>query len=155
MLKTQKLRNDIRGSISLEFALVTTFILIPLILVGFDALFLLIGYEQLGQVTHSVVMYAWSFPSDANNQQDINEVIAANIQNAIGSIHLVTAPSESFDCLQSDGSSTAAASDGTCTTGQPETLVSYQIVLTLQLPITLGFAQNPYQMISNITTRIN
>lgn len=149
-----KIQEEVRGSMSLEFALVTTLFLVPLILVGFDTLFLMMGYEQIGQVTHSVIMYAWSFPSDADNQQDINYVISANIQKSIGTVTLANTPFETFDCLQSDGSTTPAASDGTCTTGQSETRVSYQIVMTLRLPLNFGITTNPYQMTSNITVRI-
>lgn len=154
MLKVRKIWEDISGSMSLEFALVTTLFLVPLILFGFDTLFIMMGYEQIGQVTHSVIMYAWSFPSDATNQQDINQVIAASIQNPIGSVALANAPYETFGCLQSDGSTTSAASDGTCTTGQSETRVSYEIVSIVQLPINLGLIQNPYQMTSNVIVRI-
>lgn len=154
MSKIGKIQNDVRGSISIEFALVTALFLIPLVLLGFDALFLMMGYEQIGQVTHSVIMYAWSFPSDANYQKNINEVISANSQDSIGTFTLENAPSESFDCLQSNGSKTTAASDGACTNGQSETLVSYKIVLALQLPFTIGLVPNPYQITSNVTVRI-
>ncbi len=123
-------------------------------LMGFDTLFLMMGYEQIGQITHSVMMYAWSYPSDANIEQDINQVIAANIKNSIGTVTLGSAPSESFDCLQTDGSTMPAASDGSCTTGQPETLVSYQIILTIQLPVTFGLVKNPYLMTSYFTIRV-
>lgn len=147
---------DKRGSVSVELALVSAFFLIPLTLGAWDGLFALAARYQTDAALHTLYYFAWSNPNDATNIQDLQTLLGAINRTAIAPIGMAatypqTPPQE---CLQPDGSSTLSASNGTCPTGTPETMVTYRLTTSVDLPFAVpGFA-NPTAITAGGTVRI-
>lgn len=144
---------DRRASMSVEMALVTTFFLVPLLLLGLDFMFLVLGRQQLAEASHAVMMLAWSSPASALDQTALDATLATTSQGGVGTITLTASPEESFACLQSDGSDVGSSGNG-CTSGIAETFVSYRLAVTIALPIGLGLVPNPYVISADPTVRI-
>lgn len=138
---------------SVEMALVTTFFLVPLLLLGFDFLFLVLGRQQLAQASHAVMMLAWSTPSSALDQTVLDTTLASASQAGVGVTALTAPPTESFACLQSDGSELASSGSG-CDSGIAETFVSYRLSVTIPLPVGFGLIPNPYVISADPTVRV-
>ncbi len=151
-----RLRRDRRGSVSVELALVSAFFLIPLTLGGWDGLFALAARYQTNAALHTLYYFAWSNPSDATNTADLQTLLGAINQTAIAPISLSTnyPRSPPPECLQPDGSSTATTSDGTCPTGTLETMVTYQITASVDLPFAIPAFSNPITLTTGGTVRI-
>lgn len=141
------------GSVSIEFALVFLFFIMPLTLLSIDSIYLILGREQLAQVAHSLYIFAWDDPNEATNVNDLNSVIAQNDQSIIGQVALVQTPDQFIECLQNDGTSTPS-DNGFCTSGTAETFVSYYLSFSVQLPITSDIFQNSNQINMINTIRI-
>lgn len=151
-----RLIRDRRGSVSIEFALVSAFFLIPLTLASWDGLFALAARYQTEAALHTLYYFAWSNPGDATDTADLQTLLGAINQTAIAPISLSkhypqTPPTE---CLQSDGSSTQAQNNGTCSSGTPETMVTYQLTTSVDLPFGIPAFPNPLTLTTGGTVRI-
>lgn len=140
-----------RASVSVEFALVSVFFLLPLLLLCWDGMFVFAERYQINTDLHDLYYFAWSNPSEATATASVTNFLTALNSNAIAPVNLPSGfqPSLSYDCLQSDGSTSpatqSAANSGTqlesCSTGTLETMATYQLTAIVNLPVPMpGFS---------------
>jgi len=144
---------DQRASVSVELALVTTFFLVPLLLLGLDFLFVMLGRQQMAESTHALFMLAWSSPVSATDLPSLDAVLAQANQHGVGTISFAATPTETIACLQPDGSD-GASSAGSCSTGIAETFVTYQLAARIALPVGIGLIPDPFMISASSTVRI-
>ncbi len=133
-----------RGSVSVELALVVSLFLFPLTAGCLDSLFLLIVRYQANQVIQSIYLFAWANPTQSNNSISIGNVINLDNKSALEPFSLAEAPAATTTCLQSDGSSTPAT-NGTCSSGTPQTNVTYNVTAIIKMPVPLPVFGNDYR----------
>jgi len=137
--------ND-RASVSLEFALVSVFFLLPLLLICWDGMVLCAERYQVNADLHDLYYYAWGNPNQATYFDQVDNVLQATNQYSIAEVVQLWgySPQLSYDCLQSNGSTSGANqnNDGTysCSNGTLETMVTYKLTAQVNLPVPiLGF----------------
>ncbi len=138
-------RND-RASVSLEFALVSVFFLLPLLLVCWDGLVVCAARYQINADLHDLYYYAWGNPNQATDFDQVDNVLQATNQYSIAEVVQLWGywPTLSYACLQSNGSTSGANqnNDGTysCSNGTLETMVTYKLTSQVNLPVPIpGF----------------
>lgn len=143
-----------RGSVSVELALIVSLFLFPLIAATLDSLFVLVLRYQANQAIQSVYLFAWANPSASTNSSSISNVLSLASSSDLAAFSLVSAPTTTTTCLQTDGSSTAS-SNGACSSGTTQTNVTYQIAATAQLPIPLLVfpAKYNYTLVGTVTVQ--
>lgn len=143
-----------RGSVSVELALIVTLFLFPLIAGTLDSLFVLVLRYQANQAIQSVYLFAWANPSASTNSSSISSVLNLASASDLAPFSLVSAPTTTTTCLQTDGSSTAT-SNGACSSGTTQTNVTYHIVASAQLPIPLLIfpATYNYNLVGTVTVQ--
>ena len=135
-----------RGSVSVELALVSAFFLLPLTLGSIDMLYVLTQRFQMHRALQSLYFYAWSNPSNAGNQADVQSALTTAAQSTIAGVTLVSgSPTTTYDCAsnqQSASPSPLTTTQPTCSTTNPlQTFVTYSITATVKLPVPIpGFA---------------
>jgi Flp pilus assembly protein TadG len=130
-----------RGSVSVEFALVSLFILLPLFGGGADFVLIMTAQAQLRTAVQALDYFAWTNPDEANNPTDAGFVINLINQHSDYQITLSNG-ALSFNCLSSPATSTqtqlSTFSSTACPTGQTQrTFVTYQVTTNVFLPIPL------------------
>jgi hypothetical protein len=143
-----------RGSVSVELALIVSLFLFPLIACTLDSLFVLVLRYQANQAIQSIYFFTWANPGQSTNSSSISNVLKLASSSDLAPFYLVSAPSTTTTCLQTDGSSTAS-SNGACSSGTPQTNVTYNIVATAQLPIPLLVfpAKYDYNLVGTVTVQ--
>ncbi|MBU6418857.1 MAG: pilus assembly protein [Proteobacteria bacterium] len=144
---------DRKGSIAIEFALISTFFLVPLLLGASDFVVIISARAQLNTALQALYYFAWTNPTSAADSTQLAQVIAAiNAQ----SIYQITNPTVSvtYVCATpgSTPSYTTYTSPGNC--GQSEvqqTLTSYKISTNVSLPVTFLGIASPMQYSANGT----
>jgi hypothetical protein len=134
-----------RGSVSVELALVSAFFLLPLTLGSIDMLYVLTQRFQMHRALQSLYFYAWSNPSNAGNQTDVQSALTTAAQSTIAGVTLASAPTTTYDCASNQQSASPSAlttTQPTCSTTNPlQTFVTYSITATVKLPVPIpGFA---------------
>ena len=149
-----------RASVSLEFALVSVFFLLPLLLICWDGMVLCAERYQVNADLHDLYYFAWSNPNQASSFDAVNNVLTALNQNAISEVVQYWGywPHLSYACLQSNGSTTSANqnNDGTysCSSGTLETMVTYKLSAYLNLPVPMPGFGNEVTINAGGTVRI-
>jgi Flp pilus assembly protein TadG len=144
---------DASGSVSVEMALITTLFLIPLLLGSWDGLYALAARYQTNAALSSLYYFAWSNPDQATNITDIQTLLNAVNQTsvAVATIPINNAPTISYNCLQSDGTTTSATrstsasgnTTETCESGTLQTNVTYYLQASVDLPFGIPSFNNP------------
>ena len=137
---------DRRANISVEFALISVFILLPLFSGGANYMQVICAQSQLNTALQSLYYFAWANPSIATNTADLGDIITQLNAQSFNQIQLSSA-TLSYDCITAP-STIPTYSTTPCGTGQTqETLVNYQITGNVSLPLalTLGL-KNPYTL---------
>lgn len=148
------LEPDRRGSVSVEMALVSVLFLFPLLFGVWDALFVLSARYQTTAALLSLYDYAWSNPNQAANISDVNAVLAVLSQTSVVPLTLPSgfAPSATYSCSQSDGSTTPATettnqTNGTtnesCSSGSLLMNVTYEVMASISLPFPFPGLPDP------------
>lgn len=153
-----------RGTVSVEFALVSVFFLLPLLLVCWDGMFVLIERYQINVDLHDLYYFAWSNPHQATVTASVTDFLTALNRDAAAPVTLPSGfqPSLSYDCLRSDGSTSpatqSAANNGTqleaCSTGTLETMATYQLTAIVDLPVPIPGFSGPIILNAGGTIRI-
>ena len=153
------LRRGRRASVAVEFALVTSFFLLPLALGASDFVIIITAQAQLNTALQALYYFAWTNPLTADNLTQLQQIITA-INSA--SVYQVTLPattssgavngSFSYACVTPGATPTftAVTGPGLCTSTQvQQTYVSYALTTTLGLPIKLPGLPAPFTLSSN------
>ncbi|GLR67489.1 hypothetical protein GCM10010909_21700 [Acidocella aquatica] len=142
-----------RASVAVEFALVTSFFLLPLALGASDFVIIITAQAQLNTALQALYYFAWTNPLTADNQTQLQEIITA-INSA--SVYQVTLPatlssgaangSLTYACVTPGTTPTyaAATGPGQCSSTQiQQTYVTYKLTTSLSLPIKLPGIASP------------
>lgn len=163
LLRRKAARNR-RGSVSVEFALVSVFILGPLFGGGADFVLIMAAQAQLRTAVQALDYFAWTNPdnlTDAgfiisliNQQSDYKITLPANLSTGGANGAL------SFNCLDQPASaSTQQLSVLSSTMCPPDktqrTLVTYQVTTSVFLPVPLpGLLRSPETLSATSTVQI-
>lgn len=142
-----------KASVAVEFALVSTFILAPLLLGSSDLLMIISAQAQLNTALQALYYFAWTNPSSASSLIDAGFICDAINSESVYQITLpATLPSgssngaPSYVCV-TPGSPpvfVAETGPGSCTSLQiQQTFVTYQVSTTVNLPVQLPGIQSP------------
>jgi Flp pilus assembly protein TadG len=135
-----------RANISVEFALISVFILLPLFSGGANYMEVICAQSQLTTALQSLYYFAWANPSIATNTADLDDIITMLNAQSFNQIQLSSA-TLTYGCIPAS-SSNPTYSTTPCSNGQTqETLVNYQVTSNVSLPLalTLGL-KKPYTL---------
>jgi Flp pilus assembly protein TadG len=165
LLRRKAARNR-RGSVSVEFALVSVFILGPLFGGGADFVLIMAAQAQLRTAVQALDYFAWTNPDEANNLTDAGFIISLINQQ---SDYQITLPANlstggangalSFSCFTPPATASTAIgapSPTTCSSTQTQrTLVKYQVTTSVFLPVPLpGLLRSPETLSATSTVQI-
>jgi Flp pilus assembly protein TadG len=142
-----------RGNVSVEFAIISTFFLLPLLLGAADFTCALTAQAQLNTALQALYYFAYTNPSSASNTTYAGYVVAL-INKA--SVYKITFPatlssgavngSISYGCF-TPPSTAITYQTTTCSASQTQqTLVNYQVTTTITLPFPLPGFTNPWPL---------
>jgi len=161
MLNIRRRAESRRASASVEFAMVASFVLLPLFLGSADFLLVISAQAQLNTALQALYYFAYTSPGSANNATYAGYVIA--LLDSRSSFN-ITLPA-----TMSSGAANASLSYGcftppftvityqttTCSALQTQqTLVSYQVKTTVTLPFPLPGLSNPLTLSASGTAQI-
>jgi Flp pilus assembly protein TadG len=150
-----------RANVSVEFALIVSFFLLPLMLGLADFLAVICAQAQLNTALQALYYFAYTNPSEAGSTTDAGFIISLINQ---ASVYKITLPS-----TMSSGASNASLSygcftppstaityqTGTCSASQTQqTLVAYQVKTTVTLPFPLPILSNPMSLTASGKTQV-
>jgi hypothetical protein len=144
-----------RANVSVEFALVTVFVLLPLFAGSADFLEIISAQAQVNTALQSLYYFALMNPTVASDTGNAGKVLALINTTALHQVALGTPNGTlSYDCLLADGSTTPTT--GTCTNSTLQTFASYQVTSTvnLTLPLSIFGFPNPFQVSAAGTIQI-
>jgi hypothetical protein len=130
-----------RASVAVEFALMSVFVLLPLFAGGSDMVIILAAQSQLNTSLQSLYYFAWTNPNTAATAADVNQILSTISNSAIYTVTSSTGyPATSYGCIATN-SSTVTYQSSTCSSGQiQQTLVTYKVQTTVNLPAPIPFA---------------
>jgi hypothetical protein len=112
-----------RASVSVEFALVSVMVLLPLLAGGADFVELISAQSQLDASLQSLYAFAWNSPASATNTAQLNGVLGLVNAHLFSQVSLGSAPALSYQ---------------TAASGQ-ETFVTYHLAATVNLPVPVPY----------------
>jgi Flp pilus assembly protein TadG len=139
-----------RGSASIEFALISTFIMLPLFAGAADLISIISAQAQLNTAMESLYSFAWANPTEAANATQMNALIGVINGQAGSSFHQLSLPATNnagganpaiaYDCIANNAATPGYASvnslPGKCSTGQTQQInATYQLNSTVFLPV--------------------
>jgi Flp pilus assembly protein TadG len=138
------------ASASVEFALIASFLLLPLALGSADFLSVLSAQSQLNTALQSLYYFAYTSPTSANNATYAGYVISLINNRSIFTITLpATLPSGaanaslSYSCFTPPSTVITYQSTTCSATQTQQTLVSYQVKTVITLPFPFFGLPNP------------
>ncbi len=155
-----------RGSVSLEFALMSVFILFPLFAGGTDFVLIMAAQAQLRTAIQALDYFAWTNPGEATNLTDAGYIISLINQQ---SDYQITLPANlsnggangalSYSCFTPPATASTAISAPSPTvcpsTQTQQTLVTYQVTARVFLPVPLpGILHSPQQLSATSTVQV-
>jgi len=133
-----KLREK-RASVSVEFALVSVMVLLPLLAGGADFVELISAQSQLDSSMQALYSFAWNSPDNAANTTQLNGVLGLVNAHSVPQVSLGSAPALSYQ---------------TVSAGQ-QTFVTYSLATQVSLPVPLPFGlSNPFPLAASGTVEI-
>jgi Flp pilus assembly protein TadG len=162
----EKAARSRRGSVSLEFALVSVFILLPLFAGGADFVLVMAAQAQLRTAIQALDYFAWTNPDEANNMTDAGYIISLINQRSDYQITLPATLSTggangalSYSCFTppaTAGTTVSPPSPTTCPSTQTQqTLVTYQVTARVFLPVPLpGILSSPEKLSVTSTIQV-
>jgi len=149
------LRLGRRANVSVEFALVSVFVLLPLFAGSADMLEIISAQAQVNTALQSLYYFALMNPTVASDTGNAGKVLTLINATALHQVALGTPNGTlSYDCLLANGTTTPTT--GTCTNSTLQIFASYQVTsnVNLILPLSVfGFA-NPFQVSTTGTIQI-
>ena len=162
-----------RGSVSVEFALVTVFFLFPLVAGTTDMLLVLSARAKLNSTLHTLYMFAWSNPGSAGDITQLQQVIQS-VDPALptSSIILNSSPMVQGVCFNASGlidpyavftpaSPGVTGSTNTCTLfgitdpyDVAVVIASYSLTSTVQLPVPVPFLPSSFTLTASGTVQV-
>jgi len=165
LLRSRRPHSDRRANVTVELALVTTFILLPLLAGAADFISILTARAQLNTAMQALLYYAWTNNAAAQSAAGTTTGGEATLVTAINGaaiFHISYSSAMQYTCIANNSgtytlSSLAAYSSGTtCPTGQTLQLaIQYTVTTTATLPFPLPLAlTNPYTLSATGTAEI-
>jgi Flp pilus assembly protein TadG len=179
--KSSRLRAR-RASVSVEFALVSLFFLFPLIAGGIDMMLVLSARSKLNSALHSLYLFAWSDPQNADDTAQLQRFIQSiDPSLPVSGISLTNTPTIMNVCFGSNGNIDSNATftlgqsgnggllgsggpntnndtcvtDGQVVTGDvPVSIATYRLQSVVQLPIPVPFLANPITLTASGTIQV-
>ncbi len=164
MILHRLLQRGRRASVAVEFALVTSFFLLPLTLGASDFVILITAQAQANTALQALYYFAWTNPLTADNLTQLQEIISA-INSA--SVYQVSMPatlssgaangSFTYACVTpgTPPTFTSATGPGLCSSTQvQQTYVTYKLTTTVNLPINLPGIPSPFTLTSRGTIQV-
>ncbi len=163
----QKFTRTRRSSAAVEFALVTSFLLLPLFAGATDFVVIITAQAQLNTAMQAIDYFAITNPTAASGTSGTTNVgYIISLINA-NSVYQITLPSNvttslgtysngsvSYGCFlaPATASTTPTYQTSACaTTDTQQTFVSYEITTSVTLPVPLPTVKSPYQMNATAT----
>ena len=143
-----------QGSAAVEFAMVSTFLLLPLFGGGADFVEMISAQAQLNTALQSLYYFAYTNPGNAANATQLTAMLAKINSAAVHQVAMPSAAVVSYKCISSAGVMTTNTS-ATCASGTAQTYVTYQLTSSVALtaPLPLAF-RSPFQMSAKGTVQI-
>jgi hypothetical protein len=147
-----------RASISVEMALITTFVLLPLLAGAADFVVLIVAKAQLASTLRAFYAFAWNNPSAAGNTGDLGLILSTLNQHSLpqvtfpdGKTDNTTSYQPSLEYLCTDLSGVTSQQSTACPSGETQqVLVTYQVITKVNLPIPLPIGlTSPFQLVSS------
>ncbi len=137
----------------MEFALVATFLLVPLFLGGTDLVQIISAQAQLNTSLQSLYLFAFANPTVANSTGNISAVVTLINSQATHKIVFPATMSNgntngtiTYDCTTSAGVQTASTQAATCPNGQTkQAFVTYQVNTNVTMAVPV-FHANPFPL---------
>jgi len=153
MLRRRNFNKSRGGNASVEFALVASFVLLPLLLGATDFLPVISAQAQLNTALQSLYYFAFTNPASASNATYAGYIVSLINQGSIFQISLPATMSSgaanasvSYGCF-TPPSSAITYQTSPCPVGETQqTLVSYQVKTTIALPFPLPGLANPFPL---------
>ncbi|MDE8349461.1 MAG: TadE/TadG family type IV pilus assembly protein [Acidocella sp.] len=159
-----------RSAAAVEFALVSTFLLLPLFLGGADFVVIISAQAQLNTALQAIDYFAYTNPGSASNTTYAGDIVT--LINA-ASVYHITLPttnitvaglgsipngSISYGCFSGTATATTTPTyqTSTCPTGDTiQNFVSYKITSSVTLPVPLPGLGSPFTLnaMSTIETK--
>lgn len=150
-----------RASVSVEFAVIASFFLLPLLLGVADFMCAMTAQAQLNTALQSLYYFAYTNPNSANSITDAGFIIAL-INKA--SVYKITLPATlasgaangaiSYGCF-TPPSTTITYQTSACSSSQTQqTMVTYQVTTTVTLPFPLPGVSNPLSLSASGKTQV-
>jgi Flp pilus assembly protein TadG len=155
MLSRRRLRTlGNRGSVAVEFALISSLFLLPLLLGSSDIVEIISGQAQVNTALQSLYLFAYTNPTNAADTGSLNAIKTA-INSA--SIHQIGFGANNgtltYDCINSAGVQTASTSTATCPTGQTkQEFAAYTVTSNVTLSVPLF--TNPFPLSASGTVEV-
>jgi Flp pilus assembly protein TadG len=149
------LGRDRRGSVTVESALVFTFVLMPMMVLGIGFGLALTAWSQVNLVEQSVMYMVWNNPATATAAQ-----ISSFVQASYGAAKpaVTVNASTACYCIAPTGTRTAGTSvscSGSCSNGQVlATYLQVTVAATQVLPMSVPLLDNPFVASASGTVRI-
>jgi TadE-like protein len=147
-----------KANVTLEFALVAVFLLLPLLAGGADFAVIISAQAQLNTALQALDYFGWTNPTAASNLSDLQRIITA-IDN--GSVYNIPTPtlsaSISYGCfsLPATALTTIAYQATTCSSPQTQqTLVTYKVTTSINLPMPFPGLKSPWPLSATGTAQI-
>jgi Flp pilus assembly protein TadG len=154
-------RRSDKASASVEFALVASLLLLPLLLGGADFLAILSAQAQLNTALQSLYYFAFTDPTSANNTTDVNQVVSLINSASVFKITLpattssgATNASLSYGCFTPPSTTITYQSTQCSATQTQQTLVTYQVSTSVVLPFPLLKLGNPLTLNATGTVQV-
>jgi len=147
--------SDRRASMSVELALTSIFVLLPMLAGGADFVDLMCARSQLNATLRSLYAYAWNNPATAANTAQLAAILAIVNQHSLPQVTFpdgkadastTYVPALSYGCVVPP-STTVSFQAMPCPTGsqQQQLMVTYSIISSVALPVPFPFGlANPF-----------
>lgn len=167
-LMSRRYRFGRRASVSVEFALISVFFLMPLLAGAVDFACIVNARAQLNTALQALIYYAWTNNSAAQSNAGTTSGGETTLITAINSasiFHITYSSSSSslkYACVtSSNGSYTVPATlnnytaSSTCSSGTLQLFIQYTITANVGLPLPLPLSlANPYPLTVTGTAEI-
>jgi len=154
-------RRTAKASASVEFAIVSGLVLLPLLLGGADFISVITAQAQLNTALQSLFFFAYTNPTSANNATEAGYIIALMNGSSVFTVSLpATMSSGSANASLSYGCFTPPSTAITyqtaaCSAGQTQqTLVTYQVTATVPLTFPFPSLGNPMHLSATGTVQV-
>jgi len=143
-----------RANVSVEMALTSVFVLLPLFAGGADFLYLVAARSQLNSMLPAFYTYAWNNPASAANTAQLSGVLAQINQHSATAVTFPDGKSDStstyvptvqYSCTTYNATTGAATTTAPGPTACPtaaaqQETVTYTVMSKIPVPVPLPFA---------------